>query len=175
MSAERVRDDTWKLTASNNGATGYVFQCWNRDGYCPGRPGVPADQSDSGGDPGRGRGLHRPLRPPAGHRRGASQGPAGAPGAPPPGTLPIYAGTRVTVSVRIEDNSRVHLRNSHLAVYAGDQAAVEAGTAALLAQEDSGQFGLPSTISVAVWPQGWSGSPPWPGPTAVRSTTTPWP
>ena len=31
VSAERVVDDTWKLTASNNGATDYVFQCWNRD------------------------------------------------------------------------------------------------------------------------------------------------
>ena len=38
VSAERVRDDTWKLTASNNGATDYVFQCWNRDGYAQDDP-----------------------------------------------------------------------------------------------------------------------------------------
>lgn len=153
VSAERVRDDTWKLTASNNGATGYVFQCWNRDGYAQDDPVYrltsPTAEVTLDGDAAY-TAYYVPQQVTGVAITGAGWGSRGSAA----GDLPIYAGTRVTVSVRIEDNSRVHLRNSHLAVYAGDQAAVEAGTAALLAQEDSGQFGLPSTISVAVWPQG---------------------
>ena len=154
VSAERVVDDTWKLTASNNGATDYVFQCWNRDGYAQNDPVYrltsPTVEVTLDGDAAY-TAYYVPQQVTGVAITGAGWGNSYGSAA---GDLPIYAGTRVTVSVRIEDNSPWHLRNSHLAVYAGDQAAVEAGTAALLAQEDSGESGLGSTISVAVWPQG---------------------
>lgn len=153
VSAERVRDDTWKLIASNNGETDYVFQCWNRDGYAQDDPVYrltsPTAEVTLDGDAAY-TAYYVPQQVTGVAITGAGRGSRGSAA----GDLPIYAGTRVTVSVRIEDNSPWHLRNSHLAVYAGDQAAVEAGSAALLAQKDSGQVGLGSTISVAVWPQG---------------------
>ena len=152
VSAEQVREDTWRLAASD-GEMGYVFQCWNRDGYPQDDPVYRLTNSIAevtlDGDAAY-TAYYVPSQVTGVAITGAGSGSRGS-----AGDLPIYAGTRVTVSVQIESNCSINrLPNSHVAVYAGDQAAVEAGTAALLAQEDSGESGLGSTIPVAVWPQG---------------------
>ena len=154
VSAKQLREDTWRLSASD-GERGYTFQCWNRDGYAQDDPVYRLTNQivevTLDGDAAY-TAYYAPKQVTGVAITGAGWG--GNYGSDA-GDLPIYAGTRATVSVQIVSNTSIYrLPNSHLAVYAGDQAAVEAGTAALLGQEDSGESGLGSTISVAVWPQG---------------------
>ncbi|OLR66169.1 InlB B-repeat-containing protein [Intestinimonas butyriciproducens] len=154
VSAKQLREDTWRLSASD-GEMGYAFQCWNRDGYAQDDPVYrltsPTAEVTLDGDAAY-TAYYAPKQVTGVAITGAGWGGNYSSDA---GDLPIYAGTRATVSVQIASNTSIYrLPNSHLAVYAGDQAAVEAGTAALLGQEDSGESGLGSTISVAVWPQG---------------------
>lgn len=154
VSAKQLREDTWRLAASD-GEMGYAFQFWNRDGYPQDDPVYrltnPTAEVTLDGDAAY-TAYYAPKQVTGVAITGAGCGSSYGSAA---GDLPIYAGTRATVSVQIASNTSINrLPNSHLAVYAGDQAAVEAGTAALLAQEDSGESGLGSTISVAVWPQG---------------------
>lgn len=151
VTAERIFDDEWKLTAAQK--EGYSFAYWERDdGVQVSRApelSVPLDRATAftayftphhiAGI----RSVTATALPPANQASGEA------------GSAPIPAGTNVRIDLQFDIiGTSSQVAHSKIEVYAGDEDAVRAGTATRLGQAEGAGTGIPTLITVNPWPAG---------------------
>ncbi|BDF70285.1 hypothetical protein CE91St41_24880 [Oscillospiraceae bacterium] len=150
VTAERLIDDEWKLTATPQ--EGYTFRCWER------ADGTSTDANPLVVELGMDTAYTAHFSPP--HIYGITSAKAAA--LPPmnlasgeTGNAPIPAGTLVRIDLQFDiRGTSSQVAHSKVEVYAGDEAAVKAGTATRLGQAEGAGTGIPTLITVNPWPAG---------------------